>query len=435
MSSLKVEGELFWQKAARGLAWRINMGWWLDRWLGWMLGTFLLGALVVLLVRWMGGIELRWVWLGMGVVVVFGAVVSWWWERERFEGVERARVRLEDALGLHARLSAAAAGVGSWPEGEERVVLPVKWRWQRLLSVLGIGGVVLMLAWWVPMKGLERDERRVIEKPTAVKEVEKWMEQVREEEAVSEVSVEAVEEKMAELLRRPAENWYEHGSLEAAGNLKEQTAEMLRELAQNLADAERAASALQVAGAGLPQAAKEALESQMGEAMQQMMAGGMKPNEQLLKQLMQNGGEGLKNMDGEQLKDLAEQLKKNSEALRKALENSPELELAQCQGVGDEEGIGQGGVDRGPGEAPLSLTRQETNLDTQGMERLQGELDVQRLAPGDVMGTTDGKHEVDRAEVVPQAGGGVKSLGDGGAAVWRDSLLPAERETLRRYFK
>ncbi|TLD68701.1 hypothetical protein FEM03_21190 [Phragmitibacter flavus] len=437
--SAEKRSEHFWQMASRRLARRINFGWWLDRWTGWVLGSALVGVVALLLARWLMLVEVRWVWMGIGALMFAGVMVAWGMERRRFESAVMARVRLEDALGMRSRLSAAAAGVGEWPEPREGLEFPVRWRWHRPVGVILFSGLMLWVAVLVPISAREVVEKRVIEKPTAVKEVEQWMAEIRKEEAVQEESVEEVEKKVADLLKRPAENWYEHGSLEAAGNLKEQTGEMLRELAQNLADAEQAASALQSAGAGLPQAAKDALAEKMKEAAQGMMAGGMKPNEQLLKQLQQMGAEGLQNLSDQQLKDLAQQLQKNSEALQEALKNAPQLELAMCQGKGpgegEEEGPGRGGIDRGPGEAPLSLESEETNLNTKAMERLQAELDVSRLAPGDMMGTTDGKHHVDETKTGTQQGGVIESAGDGGAAVWQNSLLPDERETLRRYFK
>jgi hypothetical protein len=399
----------------------------------------LLGSVGLLVARWLAIGELRWIWMGIGGVVIFAGLLAWWMERRRFESAGMAMVRLEDALGMRSGLSAAAAGVGTWPQARDAMAWPIRWRWQRPLGVMLFGALMLGLAVRVPISAREEAEKRVIQKPSAVREVEQWLAEVRKEEAVQEESVQEVEKKIADLLKRPAENWYEHGSLEAAGNLMEQTGEMLRELSQNLAEAERAARTLQAAGAGLPQAAKEALEQQMKEAAQGMMAGGMKPNEQLLKQLQQMGAEGLQNMSDEQLKDLADQLQKNSQALQEALKNAPQLELelgdGNGPGEGEKEGPGRGGIERGPGEAPLSLEREETNLNTTASERLHGQMDVSRLAPGDMMGTTDGKHQVDETKMAPQAGGDIGSVGDGGSAVWQNSLLPDERETLRRYFR
>ena len=214
--------------------------------------------------------------------------------------------------------------------------------------------------------------------------------------------------KIADLLKRPAENWYEHGSLEAAGNLKEQTAAELRELAENLADAQRAASALQAMGDSAPQAVKDSLAAGLEQAASNLAAGGMKPNEQLLQQLQNMKPSDLKGLSKEQMKSLAEQMKKNSETLEKC--------LGKCQGF-DASGIptynlvdgkegkngpdgdgkpGRGGTNRGRGDAEMFFKKDETNLATKKTETVPTQLDAERAAPADVLAVTDGKHDVDK---------------------------------------
>jgi hypothetical protein len=431
----------FWKSATRSLARRVNLGWWLERWMGWVLASALVGAVAVLFVRWMPVVELRWVWASVGGVAVLGAVLAWLGVRHKLESVTAARVRLEDALGLKTRLSAADAGVGPWPKPMPSMHAPVRWQWQRPLGVLAISALMLSLAAWVPITQRAVAKQRVIEKPSAVKDVEQWLENLKEEQAAEEKSLEEVEKKISDLLKRPSENWYEHGSLEAADNLKDQTAEMLRQLADNLADAERAASALKAAGDAMPQEARDAVSQELASAAQALRTGGIKPGEQLLKQLQQAMGQcqgGQCNLSKEQLDALAKQLQANAKALAEALKNSPELKLSECMGncLGEGEKPGRGGISRGPGTAPLSFNQNETNLDTKKAEALTSQLDLQRLAPGDVLGVSDGKHDVDQNGYTgPRDGGAIQNTGDGGAAVWQNSLLPSEREALKRYFK
>jgi hypothetical protein len=35
----------------------------------------------------------------------------------------------------------------------------------------------------------------------------------------------------------------------------------------------------------------------------------------------------------------------------------------------------------------------------------------------------------------PKQGGAIQNTGDGGSAVWQNSLVPTEREALKKYFK
>ena len=308
--------------------------------------------------------------------------------------------------------------------------------------------LVLVLAAWIPITQRASAKQRMIEKPSAVKEVEKWIEQLKEEQAAEEKSLEEVDKKISDMLKRPSENWYEHGSLEAADNLKDQTAELLRQLADNLADAERAASALKAAGDAMPQEAKDALEKELNNALQALRTGGIKPSEQLLKQMQQAQSQcqgGQCKLSKEDLSKMSKQLQENAKKLAEALKNCPELNLSQCMGncLGTKPGEGEegdkpgrGGISRGPGAAPLSFSQNETDLGTKKTETLPSQLDFQRMAPGDVLGVSNGQHDVDKnAFNGPQQGGAIQNSGDGGAAVWQNSLLPSEREALKRYFK
>jgi len=293
---------------------------------------------------------------------------------------------------------------------------------------------MLTLAARVPISQNEITKQRVIEKPSDVKQVEQWIENLRKEEATEEKSLEEVEKKIAEMLQRPSENWYEHGSLEAAGNLKDQMTEMLRELSENLADATRAALALQAAGDAMPQEAKDAFANELASALQGLRAGGIKPNEQLLKQLQKMAGtNGMGNLSKEQLQKLVQQMQQNALALQEALKNSPQLMLVMLAGCC---AAGNGGIDRGPGTAPITFSQDETNLGTKKTEAVASQIDMNRIAPGDVLGVQNGRHEVNKnGDTGSKQGGGIQGAGDGGAAVWQNSLMPAEREALKKYFK
>ncbi len=207
----------------------------------------------------------------MGALLLIGGIVAWLAVRTATRCVKartpRASGRLEDALGIaRPTQRCSEVGVGSWPQPVESIAWPVHWRWQKPLTVVMLAALMLLLAAFIPITPSSKDDRHVIEKPSSVKEVEKWIEKLRKEKAVDEKSLDDLEKKIADLLQRPSENWYEHGSLEAADNLKEQTEGELRKMADNLADAERAASALQAMGESAPEAVKQALSEGLGAA-------------------------------------------------------------------------------------------------------------------------------------------------------------------------
>ena len=75
------------------------------------------GTFALLWARWQALELVPFAWGAIGVALVLAAVAAWFQSRPRFESVASARVLLEERLGLHARLSSAAAGVGEREAG------------------------------------------------------------------------------------------------------------------------------------------------------------------------------------------------------------------------------------------------------------------------------------------------------------------------------
>ena len=103
------------------------------------------------------------------------------------------------------------------------------------------------------------------------------------------------------------------------------------------------------------------------------------------------------------------------------------------EGEGEGEGEhGNGGLNEGPGHAPLNLG-DRTDLETDKLEALESS-DLERAAAGDLLEELDGGHDVDKTKRGPRAGGDINSAGQGGDTVTRDQLVPSEKELLRKYF-
>jgi hypothetical protein len=79
------------------------------------------------------------------------------------------------------------------------------------------------------------------------------------------------------------------------------------------------------------------------------------------------------------------------------------------------------------------LSSEPSDLKTNKPESLDSE-DLKRTRPGDVIGTADTEHQLDKTPAGPQDAGAINGGGRGGDSVWRDSLLPAEKAVLRKYF-
>lgn len=439
---LNAESGAFWQAAAARLAREINLGWWLAGWLPGAVATGLFGTFAMLYARYRG-VHPGWIWAAIGGLLGAAAVVSWWQGRSRCESLASARVRLEEALGLKARLTAAASGVGAWPDRPAGGVIdwPVRWRWQRPLGWAAGVAALLMIAARVPVSGLQPARGHVIEKPTDARLMEQWLAAVRREEAVEERSVERVRERIAELMERPTEQWYEHASLEAAGNLKEQTAADLEEMLENLAQAEQAAAKLQAMTDAVPQELREALAKDLKLAALALEMGAFKPPADLTEMLRAMEGRDLGHLTPAECRGLCRklgtQLAENREALQRALADAPGLDLDGMPMAGDGAPVplpGEGDIQRGRGDAELTLGA-EHDLGTKRKEKVSQPLDPDRAAPDELLAVVDGEHQIDEtAYTGPQAGGMAKA-GDGGSAAQVDALLPAEQAAVRRFFE
>ena len=404
---------------------------------------------------------------GIAAALVGAGAVAWWRARGRFESETSARVRLEESLGLQARLTAAGAGVGNWPPRPSPTDRrwPVIWQWRQPVAAVSFIVAMLALATWVPIAGANPLRRHVIEKPTDARMVEQWIDELRREEIIDEPSADEVERTIKELTERPAEEWYEHATLEAAGTLKEQTASQMREMAENVAAAERAAAALQSMQESLPAPLREALAKDLASALKALELDGFKPAGDLSKLLRELAPADLGQLTPEQLAALAKRLAANRKALLASLAKCEGFNLSdvegwceecsgckpcgECKGCTDGKACrkvcskcgrpglrpGRGAITRGRGDAEMAFG-ERNDLGTRRTEKVQQEIDAERAAPDDVLAVVDGEHDVDESAYTgPQAGGGVASDGDGGSAVQVDSLLPAEQSAVKRFFE
>lgn len=437
---------------------QLNCGWWLSTWLPGVLAVGIVGTFALLWARWQRAAVVPLVWWGIGAGLGLAAVVAWLQARQRFESRASARILLEDALGLHTRLTSAAAGVGPWPEpvsGDDRR-WPVTWRWQRPVGMFALVAVMLTAAALVPVASARAVTRQVIEKPTDAAVVERWNDALRREEAIDERSAEAIEQQIAELLERPRDQWYEHASLEAASALREQTAADLEALAKNLATAADAAAKLASISQQATAEQRAAAAATLAAASERLASGDIHPG---AKASAAGKAAGLSR---EELRQLAATLRDNGQRLKNALAQAGDIELtfeeappcdgcepcvacAECRGgrpcahaceaCRSGKGAGKGSVNRGPGAYENRFADRERRA-TARPEQIGLPADDARAAPGELLGVIDGGEAPEpEAYAGPQAGGAVEHRGSGGTAARIDNLVPAEQETVRRFFR
>ncbi len=438
--------ERLWKRRAASLARRINLGWWLERFNTLLLGGLLLFAILLLVGRTWRAEWLSPAWVGGALASLLALLggAAWWLGRRQFVGAEAGLVRLDDRLSLNNRLVSAASSVGPWPEFSAGRRGAADFRWNAARAWLpGLGALALVAAaWWVPIPERTAPTAKVVE-PGAWERMEDWLATLEEEGIVEEESIKEFANRIEELRDQPEEEWFSHSSLEATDTLRQSLGMEIRDLAAEMAALERNLSALGQFSSQMSEAAKEQLAKEIQQALDAMEGGGLAVDESLMKQLKgidpSKLGQGtLGNLSAEQLKALQDQLRQGSGALG-SMEGLPELSegMAMGQGgpgFGEGEEPGFGGVSRGRGDAPLFFGDKEDRLGTSNLEQV-GNDDFSKAAIGEVLGLGETEREIDQTAEGPVSGGAVGSVGQGGEAVSRETLLPDEQAVLKRYFK
>ncbi len=94
-----------------------------------------------------------------------------------------------------------------------------------------------------------------------------------------------------------------------------------------------------------------------------------------------------------------------------------------------------GGKGGGTASPPLNLDEKPTDLNTKTLADVSNP-NLDHAMPGDLLGVNKGDHPVDPTKYAgPAPGGAVASNGEGGEAVWRNDLTPAERDVVKHFFK
>ncbi len=444
--------EQAWRRRAASFARRFNAAWWLERFNALLIAGLLLFSVSLLWARaWWPG----WLSPGLAGAVLLGtvaglALAAWLLARRRFVGMETGLVRLDDRLELRSRLVSAASGVGPWPDLPVNDGSGADLRWNVARAWLpGFAALLLVAAaWWMPLPESGALPGDVAE-PGAWQQMEDWLATLEEEGLIEEDSIRELESRVEELRSRPEEEWFSHSSLEATDTLRESLGMQIRDLAAEMDALERALSALQAFSPQMSEAARKGLEKELQRALEALAGSGLSLDEALKKQL--GGidpaalGQGkLSQLSSEQLRALQQQLRKGAGALG-SMEGLPglgsdgEMEFgegeAEAAGAfGERRTGGTGGISRGRGDAPLFFGEKEVNLGTSALERIAND-DLSRAAAGEVLGLGETEREIDAAPSGPVQGGAVESLGQGGEAVSRETLLPEEQAVLKRYFK
>lgn len=439
-----------WRRHARWMAAKMNAAGVLEELGPWLAALGASGFAVVLMLRVRSGGEppyfaLPWL-LALACLMTARALLR---ARSRLVGIESSLVRLEARHRLHNALTMAGLGLAPWPEIPQAVRDGLAWRWPRAagppaMCLLCLGGAFLLPVSQEPSAPLPDTQ------PQSWIQMEEWLKKLKEERIASPQALAEQLSKVEDLRHQPEDRWFSHESLNASDTLKDQLRREIGALGGRMSDAERTLGALQEHGDQLSEEARDQLLKEFSESMEALRSGALPLHPDLLQELRQMDPENLKGMSQGQLNQLRESLKNRGAACEgmggefgreKGFvgdgEGDDEPGRSPRDGMAtgpEEEGAGEGGISRGPGVAPLTLSEDENDFGTGKKEGVQGR-DYSRSQLGGVLEVQEGRHVVDKSSTSPAAAGEVGSEGRGGEQVWRETLTPEEKAVLRRVFE
>jgi len=404
----------------------VNLSILLARLLPWMAGLTV-GAAIATLVMRTFALPLWPVGAAFALAFVLLLVLLVRREKERFWGAEDGLARLEIANQLGGRLTTAQAGIGQWPEA---IGAGDAFR-SRLLVAGGpllAGLVIWALAAWLPLPQSEAGSTPLTQ-PLAFTETEELLQALEQVEQLEPESIDRFEEALDQLRSRPAEEWYSHSSLEAGESLLANLQDSARRLADSLEGADGALGQVGSDPTSASDATAERASRNLRQALDGMDASELRIGEGL-KQALQNAGtpEGLRQLSLAQLQRIQIQIQQIGTGVCKGLGSEFGSEAGQ-----DGEGPGKGGINRGPGTAPLTIGPREA-VEESGVEGgvasdLDGDVGI-----GDVVGTRLTRPE-ENEQPFSISRGGEAAISAASEAVNRQPVTPAERRILQRYFQ
>lgn len=417
----------FWEKRGRSLRRLVNLGWFWLYFARMLLAVSVITSLLWWLSRLQGVTAQPAGWLAAGMLIVAG-IGARSLASVKSVSLKTALSRLDVGWGLNHRLVSAADGAGPWPDPVGDRPIPLRWRWSAWLPPVGLAAGMLMLAALLPLPAPRQSTGTRPPEPPDWRALETLAEELEQRGLAKEEDVRELRDDLEQLREKSGETWYRPSSLEATDELRSRARADSRRLERGL---RQTSDLMALAAARREEASREQMDGirrRMERMIRQMEQGGMRPGEDLARELQNLDLSNLRETDAARLQQLERQLREQSQALREA------MVAAGLGGTGEEEGrTGAGGVDQGGGPSPLTLAEFESAEPPAAPMALESS-DPGGARLGDLLELGEGEHRDERAGVAASAGAAA-SPGGGGEVVWRQDVLPEEENVLREYFK
>ena len=421
----------YWRRRAHRTAARHNFACTLAVFLPWSLGLSALFACVLVMARENNILGSEF-WIGYGIGLL--ACAEWALRRARpgFFTPAEGMVRLESRLRLHNRLSAASAGVGEFP-APQAAPDGYAFRWERIALPLAGAAALVLAAANVPLA-----KRTAVYRPPATPvawtQTAQWIDELKKTEALQEPALAQLRERLEQLQKQPAEDWYSQSSLEAGDSLHGQTQQSIEALQRDLQSALGNLQSLERFSDQTSPAEMKSAHENLASALKGLALGNLPLSADLLSNLKAADLSNSKSLTPAQLEKLKDRLKAGDKACQNCL-HPGEMEARLKNGEVASVTMRPGGAGGGERSAPLTLNQKPMDLGSAAVAPVASN-DLEHAMPGDLMGVGKGEHPVDQTKYAgPAPAGAIRSHGDGGEAVWRNDLTPNEREVLKNFFK
>ncbi|HEY2344156.1 MAG TPA: hypothetical protein VGH90_14025, partial [Chthoniobacteraceae bacterium] len=299
------EPAAFWARKTRQQRWLVNSAWWIESFLPLAFLATLAFTALTLAGRRAGWPPKVYALVGF-LLAVATLAASYWQARRRFVSGAQARVQLEYALSLDARLTSAADGIGAWPATAAWKASPWRWNAPRLALLPTVCVALLGAAFLVRIPAHSKKIPLPTVLPPSLARVEDWLEKLSKSSQIEPKSLENIRAEAEQLGHQNQQDWYSHASLETADHLENQLESGLRSLEQNTTKIADALSA--AANPNLSDAQAKALGGQLGAALNALEGNVPALNHELASKLSQIDPSKLRELDPSQLQELKRRL-------------------------------------------------------------------------------------------------------------------------------
>ena len=422
----------FWRRQASQTALRYNLGCVLGNFLPIGLGVSAVFACALLILREHGAVGAG-VWTTYALGLFACLLFTWWRARRGFFTLPDALARLDWHLGLHNRLSAAAAGVGEFPAARP-VADGYAFRWQRIVPPVAAAVALVGTAACLPLS--KRPPVFVPAVPPAAwTQAARWIDSLQKSGLLQEPALVEARARLEGLQRQPARDWYSQSSLEAGDSLRDQTAQSIDALQRDLRSTLGDLNAMQRFTDQTAASEIKGTSENLANALKGLELGNLPLNQELLDQLKQADLADLKTLTPEQVDELKRRLKDGAQVCQACLHPGDPIGDPKDPVLLAGQAMHDGQIEPGGTTQPLTLREKPTDLGSSATEAVSNP-DLSHALPGETLGVGKGEHTVDPTKYAgPAAGGAIASPGTGGETVWRDDLTPGEREVLKSFFK